>query len=100
MTFELLTNMYYAAPELWFVLAVIFILVSALGVFYWFNFLRMKQKNYFLNRDRERYAEKKLMTPDTILLSTAPEGLPLCSTLPTEQNLPFLRSWKIFIKRT
>ena len=64
MTFELLTNMYYAAPELWFILAVIFVLVSALGVFYWFNFLRMKQKNYFLNRDRERYAETLYASKD------------------------------------
>ena len=53
----LLRNMYDAAPELWFgigamaVIAFVGILILILML------LRLKQKNYFLRRDRERYAE-------------------------------------------
>ena len=53
----LLQNMYDAAPELWFgigfisLLAIICILTLMLAV------LKLKQKNYFLRRDRERYSE-------------------------------------------
>lgn len=55
--FELLTDMYYAAPELWYALA--FAAVAMLGVIFTelFRILHLRQKNYFLNRDRERYAE-------------------------------------------
>lgn len=53
----MLQNMYDAAPELWYgigslmALAIFSILVLALSL------LKLKQKNYFLRRDRERYAE-------------------------------------------
>lgn len=49
--------MYYAAPELWHLMAAVFL--ALLGVLVWelFKILRLRQKNYFLNRDRERYAE-------------------------------------------
>lgn len=56
MTQGLLTDMYYAAPELWYALAALFgsllFLLGSLGL----KLLKLKQKNYFLNRDRERYA--------------------------------------------
>jgi len=54
---ELLLNMFYAAPELWYLIAgiVVFLICSLFLLF--FFFLKLKQKNYFLRRDRERYAE-------------------------------------------
>lgn len=54
---ELLTDMYYAVPELWHLLGAV--LAALLGVLVWelFKILQLRQKNYFLNRDRERYAE-------------------------------------------
>ena len=55
--FELLTDMYYAAPELWYAIAGIFGLLLALLVWELFKILKLRQRNYFLNRDRERYAE-------------------------------------------
>ena len=49
--------MYYAAPEIWYVLAAVFVLLLAIIMVEHFRILKLKQKNYFLNRDRERYAE-------------------------------------------
>ena len=49
--------MYYAAPEIWYVLAAIFVILFAIIMIELFRILKLKQKNYFLNRDRERYAE-------------------------------------------
>ena len=55
--FNLLSDMYYAAPEIWYVLAAIFVILFAVIMVELFRILKLKQKNYFLNRDRERYAE-------------------------------------------
>lgn len=64
MTHNLLIDMYYAAPELWYGLAIVFFILLTLAVYYWYNYLKMKQKNYFLNRDRERYAETLYASKD------------------------------------
>ena len=60
----LLIDMFYAAPELWYTLglglAVLLILMGAQGI----NILKLRQKNYFLNRDRERYAETLYASKD------------------------------------
>lgn len=64
MTQELLIDMYYAAPELWFGLGALFLILLLLLLYYWYNYLRLKQKNYFLNRDRERYAETLYASKD------------------------------------
>ena len=57
----LLIDMFYAAPELWYTLglglAVLLILMGAQGI----NILKLRQKNYFLNRDRS-------MRPKTVIL--------------------------------
>ena len=55
--FNLLSDMYYAAPEIWYALAFVFIVLLLVILFELFRILKLKQKNYFLNRDRERYAE-------------------------------------------
>ena len=57
MDFELLNDMYYAAPELWYGIAAIIGLLFCALVLLAFWLLKTKQKTYFLRRDRERYAE-------------------------------------------
>ena len=64
MTQDLLIDMYYAAPELWYGIGMLFIAVLAAFFYFWYNFLQMKQRNYFLNRDRERYAETLYASKD------------------------------------
>lgn len=54
---ELFRNMYDAAPELWYGIGSVFVLLFVCIVILMFALLRLKQKNYFLRRDRERYAE-------------------------------------------
>ena len=54
---ELLSDMYEAAPELWHGIAFLFLFLVLALVFLMFFALRLRQKNYFLRRDRERYAE-------------------------------------------
>lgn len=53
----LLLDIYYAAPEFWHVVFAACIIVISFAIVEIFNILRLRQKNYFLNRDRERYAE-------------------------------------------
>lgn len=53
----LISDMYYAAPEFWYGLGVLAALMAAVILFELLRILKLKQKNYFLNRDRERYAE-------------------------------------------
>lgn len=53
----LLTDMYYAAPELWYSISFFIFVMLSLIIVGMFQILKLKQKNYFLNRDRERYAE-------------------------------------------
>ena len=64
MSFELLQDMFYAAPELWYALGVIFVLLLSLWLACGIKILKLKQRNYFLNRDRERYAETLYASKD------------------------------------
>jgi len=59
-----ITDMYYAAPELWYALGSVFLFMFAVVVWQSINILKLKQKNYFLNRDRERYAETLYASKD------------------------------------
>ena len=54
---ELLSDMFFAAPELWYGIGIVFLflIIGLLCFVFWV--LRLKQKFYFLRRDRERYAE-------------------------------------------
>ena len=54
---ELLQNMYDAAPELWYGIGALIVWLAGSCFVLMFSLLRMRQKNYFLRRDRERYAE-------------------------------------------
>lgn len=50
-------NMYDAAPELWYGIGAIAVAAGGIILLLAFKLLRLRQKNYFLQRDRERYAE-------------------------------------------
>ncbi len=54
---SLLYDMFYAAPEVWYAAATVMGLMFAVIIWQLFQILRLKQKVYFVNRDRERYAE-------------------------------------------
>lgn len=55
MNIELLENMFYAAPELWYGLGLVVVLIWAASS--WLIYLKTRQQNYFLRRNCERYAE-------------------------------------------
>ncbi len=59
-----LSDLYYAAPELWFFLAALFLCLLIFIFFQLFKILSLQRKNYFLNRDRERYAETLYASKD------------------------------------
>ena len=54
---ELLLDMFFAAPGLWYAIAAAFILLSGLSFFLYYTTLKLKHKNYFIKRNEERYAE-------------------------------------------
>lgn len=53
----LLLDIYYAAPEFWHIVFAFLALLAGFATAEMFKILKLRQKNYFLNRDRERYAE-------------------------------------------
>jgi len=61
---ELMQDMFYAAPELWYILATVFIVLFVSLLFSQIKVLKLTQKNYFINRDRERYAETLYASKD------------------------------------
>ena len=64
MSQELLIDMFYAAPELWYLLALAFVVLLVLGFYFSIANLKLRQKNYFLNRDRLRYIETLYASKD------------------------------------
>lgn len=56
--------MFYAAPEFWYILGAAFAALLVFLLFTGIKILKLKQKNYFLNRDRERYAETLYASKD------------------------------------
>lgn len=61
---ELLLDMFYAAPELWYILFTVFFVLLFFLVYAEIKVLKLTQKNYFINRDRERYAETLYASKD------------------------------------
>lgn len=57
-------DMFYAAPELWYILLVVLLLLLGFLFFSQIKILKLTQKNYFINRDRERYAETLYASKD------------------------------------
>lgn len=56
--------MFYAAPELWYLIAGIFVLLLSALLYSLLKILKLKQKNYFVNRDRERYSNTLYASKD------------------------------------
>ena len=61
---KLLLDMFYAAPELWYLILVVFLVLLGWLVYFQIKILKLVQKNYFINRDRERYAETLYASKD------------------------------------
>ena len=61
---ELMLDMFYAAPELWYILVTVFAVLFISLLFSQIKVLKLTQKNYFINRDRERYAETLYASKD------------------------------------
>ena len=61
---ELLWDMFYAAPELWYAIVIIALGLLAALIYSEIKVLKLLQKNYFINRDRERYAETLYASKD------------------------------------
>lgn len=64
MSRALLTDMFYAAPELWYFLGFVFAAMLTVLAYAGIKILKLRQKNYFINRDRERYAETLYASKD------------------------------------
>ena len=64
MTQDLLLDMFYAAPELWYILLTVFLVLLGALLYARIKILKLTQKNYFINRDRERYAETLYASKD------------------------------------
>ena len=64
MNSELLLDMFYAAPELWYIIFSVFLLLFGALLYFEIKVLKLTQKNYFINRDRERYAETLYASKD------------------------------------
>ena len=64
MTQDLLLDMFYAAPELWYILLTVFLVLLGFLFYTQLKVLKLTQKNYFINRDRERYAETLYASKD------------------------------------
>ena len=60
----LLADMFYAAPELWYGIGAVLLFLLGAWFFTLLKLLKLRQKNYFLNRDRERYAETLYASKD------------------------------------
>ena len=69
---ELMLDMFYAAPELWYIILVVFLFLLGFLFFSQIKILKLTQKKYFINRDRERYAETLYASKDGYLLSFIP----------------------------
>lgn len=57
MSKELLLDMFYAAPELWYIVLFAFLCLLAASAFLYVKLLKLRQKNYFVKRVQDRYAE-------------------------------------------
>ncbi|MDO4184420.1 MAG: PAS-domain containing protein [Rhodospirillales bacterium] len=57
MSKELLLNMFYAAPELWYTLLALLIALLGIIGFLYYTIVGLRNKNYFVKRNEDRYAE-------------------------------------------
>lgn len=65
--------MFYAAPEFWYILFWVLILLIITVGYLAFNSLKLNQKIYFLRRDRERYLETLYAAKDGYFIFIHPD---------------------------
>ena len=85
---ELLINMYYAAPEFWYInLGILLFFITFIAVQY-YKIFQLKRKNYFLKRTEDRYSETInaahdgyyiFIYPDERVDDSQPEVIEKCS---------------------
>ena len=73
MTKELLLDMFYAAPELWYIVLSVVVVLLVVSVFFYINILKLRQKNYFITRKQERYAETINASKDGYFIFVYPD---------------------------
>ena len=61
---QLLADMFYASPELWYGVAVLFVILASLASFGVLQVFRLRRKLYFTRRDKDRYAETLYASKD------------------------------------
>lgn len=61
---ELLLDMYYAAPELWYIVLALIIILIVAAVRNTIRMVLLRKENYFLRRDKERLAETLYASKD------------------------------------
>ena len=64
MSKKLLFDVFDAVPELWLAIILVTLVLLGLLIHSEIIILRLIQKNYFINRDRERYAETLYASKD------------------------------------
>lgn len=69
----LAVNMFYAAPQFWYSLGVLIFALLSFIVYQGVKILKLRQKAYFLNRDRERYAETLYASKDGYFAFIVPD---------------------------
>ena len=57
MNSSLLSDMFFAAPELWYSVFAVFAALIFWGAAEYVRLLQEKRRNYFIRRDRDRYEE-------------------------------------------
>lgn len=70
---SLLSDMFYAAPELWYAIWILFAALVFLLFYTAICLLKLKQKNYFLNRDKERCIETLYASKDGYMAFVYPD---------------------------
>ena len=61
---DLLQDMFYAAPELWYFILVILVAIMVIAVKSTLQMLKLRKENFFLRRDKERYSETLYASKD------------------------------------
>ncbi len=61
---SLISDMFFAAPELWYMVIFIFLGLICINIVCYIKLLKLKRKNYFIRRDRNRYEETLYASKD------------------------------------
>ena len=73
MSKELFSNMFYAAPELWYTLLACFLMLILYIAYQYYVILKLHRKNYFIKRKEDRYAETLNASKDGYYIFVYPD---------------------------